>query len=703
MKKIFLSLLIVGIGQSSFGQIDRSKAPVPGPAPEINIADPEVFQLDNGMRVIVSSNSSQPKVSFNLVMTSDPKLEGEKAGLSDVTGDLMLSGTSNRDKDQLDNEKDFIGASLYASSSNVYLSCLTKHMDKGLDLMVDVVKNVSFPESEFDRIVKQYESSLASTKTDANQMASNATYKAVFSDEHPYGEVMTPKTLKNISREDVIEFYNNKFTPADSYLVIVGDIELDEAKKIAKENFNDWEGGVPYEKSYSKGELIDQNRVIFTEKPGAVQSVITIAFPIDMKPGDEDQIKLSVLNKVLGGGGFGTRLMQNLREDKAYTYGAYSSLNVNRQGSWISASGSFRNEVTDSAIVQFLYEFDRITKDLVTEEELELNKASMAGSFARRLESPRTIASYALNIFRNDLPPDYYQTYLQKLNAVTREDILEVAKKYITPDNLNIIVVGSTDVIPTIEQFSPTGDIIVFDEFGNTKEDEKFEEADITQAEVIENHLMAITQTKNMKKANKVIGKVKTMEQVAKMVPDQAPVELTMKKYFKAPHSNYTTIAFNGMTMMKEIYNEEAGQRATMDQSAGGLKKEPIDDEELESLKKVSGLVPELGMVCDGIPYDLLGIIEEDGTKYYVIEYKTHKTTTKAYYRKDDFMKVKTESITQSDEGAEISSSVFSDFKTVNKVIFPHSAQQNLGGASFTVTFEEININNKIDDDKFEF
>lgn len=686
----------------AFSQIDRSKAPVPGPAPEINIADPEVFELDNGIKVILSTNNKQPKVSFNLVMSSDPRLEEDKAGLAEITGDLLLSGTKNRTKDEFDNEKDFIGASVYASSSSIYLSCLTKHMDKGLDLMMDVVKNASFPESEFTRIKKQYESSLASVKTEANSMASNATYKTIFTDEHPYGEVMTPKSLSKISRDDVVNFYNEQFTPAGSYLVIVGDIDKEKAKEVVSKYFKEWEGGVPFEKDYAKGDFPDENRVIFVEKPGAVQSVITVAFPIDMTPGHEDQIKLSVLNKVLGGGGFGTRLMQNLREDKAYTYGAYSRLNVQREGAWISASGSFRNEVTDSAIVQFMYELDRITKDLVTDEELELNKASMAGSFARSLESPRTIANFALNIFRNNLPADYYQTYLKSLSEVSKEDILEVAKKYITPENLNIIVVGNTEIIPNIKQFSPSGEITTLDEFGNPKVEVEYKEAEITQAEVIENYLMAVTQTKSMKKANKVIGKVKTMEQITKMKPDQAPVELTMTSYFKAPHSSHRKIEFSGMVFLKETFNGEAGKVETPNQSSGGMDVQELSAEEVEDKKKTGGLFPELGMVCDGIEYDLLGILEDEENSFYVIEYTVGDKTNKAYYNTSDFMKVKVESAEKTEEGVEFSTAHYSDFQEHNKILFPHKIRQNMGGAGFEGNVEEININTKIDDEMFD-
>lgn len=700
MKKLIISIVLLATSVHVNGQIDRSKAPVPGSAPEINIPDPEVFELDNGMKVILSSNHKQPKVSFNLVMASDPRLEGEKAGLSEIAGDLILSGTEKRDKDQLDKEKDFIGATLAASSSSVYMSCLTKHMDKGLDLMIDVVKNANFPESEFDRIKKQYESALASASSDANTMAQNATSKVVFSDEHPRGEVMTPESLEKISRTDVIDFYQKQFSPAGSYLVIVGDIDIAAAKEIANKHFSDWEGTVPFEKQYGKGVFPSENKVYFVDKPGAVQSVITVAFPVDMKPGHPDQIKLSVLNKLLGGGGFGTRLMQNLREDKAFTYGAYSSLNVNRTGSLLSASGSFRNEVTDSAIVEFLYEFGRITEDFVTDEELELNKASMAGSFARSLESPRTIANFALNTFRNDLPSDYYQKYLKSLESVSKEDILEVAKKYITPENLNLIVVGNEEVVPKLEQFT-NSEIIMLDAFGNPKQEIVYEPSKITKSEVIENYLMAVTQTNSMKKANKKIGKVKTMEQVVKMKPQQAPVELTMNSYFKAPYSRARKVEFNGMVVQKESFNGKSGKSETMKQG-GGYDTEEFSEDEITDRKKTGGLFPELAMVCNGIEFDLLGITEVNDERFYVIEYTSGKTNTKAFYNVDDFMKKHTQTLTETAEGAEEGNATFSSFEAHNGILFPKKTVQMMGSAGFESNVEEVKMNGKIDDSKFE-
>ena len=700
MKKLTLAITLFAISATATAQVDRTSAPKPGPAPEINIADPQVFTLDNGMKVILSSNNDIPKVSFNLVMGSDPRLEGNKAGLSELAGDLLLSGTTNRTKDELDEEKDFIGASLFASSSSIYMSCLTKHMDKGLDIMTDVMMNASFPESEFDRIKKQYESNLLSVKTDPNSMASNAMSKAIFPKDHPYGEIMTDKSLENIKREDVLEFYKNQFTPAGSYLVIVGDITEAKAKEVSNKFFASWEGTVPFEKDYADGYVPKGNRVIFVEKPGAVQSVINIAFPVNMKPGDENQIDLNVLNKLFGGGGFGTRLMQNLREDKAYTYGAYSRVNVNREGSWLSASGSFRNEVTDSAIVQFLYEFNRITENEVSKEELELNKSSMSGSFARSLESPRTVANFALNIFRNNLPADYYQTYLKKLSAVNQDDVLATAKEYFKPNNLNIIVVGNPDVLETIKKFDADGKIEIFDAFGNKTKQKEYRKTDVSAKEVLTSHLLAITGAQNMDKAQKTLSKIESVKKVMEITPAGSPMKLKMETYYMAPNMEKTVMQFQGMEVQKQIFNGKKGVTIQMNQT-GGKDTTMMTSEEIADKNKIAGLFPEIGLLENLDNLNLLGLDSLNGKDYFVIEYTEGESTTKAYYNKETFLKEHSSSIEPTEDGVSEMSVTYSEFEEHKKVLFPHKMAQMVGSQSMSGEVKEIIINKDVDESTF--
>ncbi|MBW7867720.1 MAG: insulinase family protein [Brumimicrobium sp.] len=700
MKNLFLTIILICSVAYSFGQIDRSIVPTAAPAPEIHIPKPIVFDLDNGMKVILSQDNRIPKVSFNLVMGSDPQLEGNKAGLSDFAGNLLLSGTTNKTKDQIDEEKDFIGADLSANSSSVYLSVLTKHMDKGLTIMADVVKNANFPESEYVRIKKQLESSLYSSKTDPNSMMKNAISKVIFGNEHPYGEVMTEETLNNITREDIINFYKKQYTPAGSYLTIVGDITEDQARNIANKYFGDWEGGVPFTKNYGKGMISKGNRVIFIEKPGAVQSVIDVAFPIDMYPGDDNQIKLSVLNKVFGGTGFGARLMQNLREDKAYTYGAYSTLNINRKGSYLSTDGNFRNDVTDSAIVQFIYEIKRITESLVEDNELSLNKASMAGAFARSLESPRTVANFALNTFRNKLADNYYQNYLKNLSLVSKEDVLDMAKRYFSTDNLYIFVVGNKEVLEKLKQFDTDGEIEILDAFGNLVKEVEFEKSDISLKEVYERYLMAVTQTKTFKKANKKISKVKSMTTVSGASPQQMPVELLMTQYYAAPTNSAIKLEYNGMVFQEEIFNGKEGMTKTMSQT--GIDTKKYTAEEVSNKLKTAGLFPEFALLKNLNTPTLLGIEERMGKKFYVVKYVIGDETVTTYYNTENYLKTYIDKLEVSEEGPASVATIISGYENYKGFMFPSQITQMAESMGLDIKIKSIVFNKKIDPKVFE-
>lgn len=292
MKKIIISSILLFTGYIH-AQLDRSVMPTPAPPKANDIKESEVFTTANGITVILSENHKIPKVSFDLSMGSDPRIEGSKAGLSDMAGSLIMSGTNNRSKDQLDKEIDYIGATLSADKNSLYLSCLSKHIDKGLTLMSDVLMNANFPLSEFDRIKKQNESALMSAKSDANTMAQNAVVKVNFPN-HPYSDVMTEASLNNITREDIVNYFKTNFTPKGSYLVVVGDINRQQTEELINKYFSTWSGGNVYKNPTNAGNFGKGNRVVFVKKPGAVQSVVYVTFPVKIKTGDKNQLPLTV-------------------------------------------------------------------------------------------------------------------------------------------------------------------------------------------------------------------------------------------------------------------------------------------------------------------------------------------------------------------------------------------------------------------------
>ncbi len=688
MKKILFSIALV-LPALIHAQLDRSVRPNPGTAPSINIKDSEVFKTANGITVILSENHKLPRVSFDLFTGSDPRIEGNKAGLSEMAGSLILSGTANRSKDQLDNEKDYIGASINASENSLSLSCLTKHMNKGLELMSDVLINANFPQSEFDRIKKQNESGLMATRSDAGSMARNAEAKVNFPN-HPFGGVMTEATLNAISRADVEAYYRSTFTPKGSYLVIVGDITVAEAKTLVEKYFGAWKGNDAFKQETNKGQFNKGNRVVFVKKPGAVQSVVYVSFPMDIRTGDDDQLALSVLNGILGGGGFGTRLMQNLREDKAYTYGCYSSANITEHGSWMSMGGNFRNAVTDSAITQILFELDRITTSYVTDEELNLTKSSMAGGFARSLERPSTVARFAYNIIKNNLSKDYYQTYLQRLEAITKEDVLLMAQKYFTAKNCNIVVVGNEEIIDRLKQFDADGKIEMLDAFGD--EVKEIEKADISADQLLEKYVLAVTKSGNMKEVTKKMKKVKSYTEVMDLKIPQAPMPFKNTKIWVAPNQEGSKMEGMGMVLQKTFFDGSAGSSTNMQTG-----KKDMTSDEIAAKKKSIGLFPEMNYKTAGMQYELLGIEQHGNSKVYVLKLNDGESEVYDYYDTKTFYKVKSLSIRTIEGETNESTVTYNDYKEVSGFLFPHQANLSIGELNLSGTVSSIVINGKVD------
>lgn len=670
-----------------FGQLDRSIRPVAAPAPTINIPDSKVFTTESGITVILSENHKIPRVSFNLVMGSDPIVEGNMAGISDLTGQLIMSGTTNRTKDVLDNEVDNIGATLTASSNSIYMSCLTKHLDKGLTLMSDVLMNANFPQSEVDRIIEQTESSLASVKSDAGEMAANATYIANFPKGHPYGEVMTLESLANINRDAMVEYFSQFFSPKGSYLVVVGDITPEDTKKMVDAYFAKWTGANPYEQDWGTGQFQQGNRVLFVKKAGAVQSVVSISFPMNITPSSPDYLKLNVLNNIMGAGGFAARLMQNLREDKAYTYGCYSQLNITNDGSWFSAGGNFRNEVTDSAIVQILFELEKIIDDYVTDKELELAKSSMSGSFGRSLEQPSTVARFALDIIKNNLPKDHYQTYLKRLEAITKQDLLDVAQKYWTATNCNIVVVGNEEILPTLEQFDADGEIEMLDAYGNTMKE--VIPSDLTADQVIERYLGAIMPNVKAKKRKKVLKKITSMEVVIELTMDQMPFPIKSTTLWAAPNSNGQLTEGGGMTFSSSFTDGITGQTQAM-----GVGKAEMSAEEIAAKNKSLGIIPEYNYKATGMKYEAIAIEKFNNQECYVIRTEDGKAETYDYYDRTSFLKMGSMSIeTQNGESTE-ATQTYANYVDANGILFPSviniaTGQANLKGK---VTSRRFNL-----------
>ena len=470
----------------------RATAPEPGPAPEIRLGDFEEFTLDNGLTVVLVENHKLPRVSYQLYVDVPPHLEGEYAGAQSLLGNMLRRATSTKSKEEIDDAVDFIGAGLSTSGSGAYASTISKYKEEVLDLMSEVVLDAAFPETEFTKVKDEAKAALAQEITTPDAIANRVRQAVTYGTMHPYGELMTEASLEAISLEVVKSVYDTYFVPNRSYLVMVGDLQDEEARRLATQYFGDWEEKEVAVPTYPTPQRPTGVTVNFVPRPGSVQSNVILTHAIELQPGTKESIRAGLLDQALGTG-FNSRLLSNLREDKAYTYGAYSSISPDRVIGNFRAYANVRNEVTDSAITEFIYELQRLKDDPVSEGELSVAKARTMGSFGRALESPQRIASFALNTVRYDLDRDFYPEYLQVVQNTSLNDLAEVTDDLIDAGRTNIIVVGDPSVAEKIARFASDGQVRYLDVNGQPVDRaDSAAPADVSVTDVLNGYFEAI-------------------------------------------------------------------------------------------------------------------------------------------------------------------------------------------------------------------
>ncbi len=668
-------------------QIDRSQKPAPGPAPVIEIGEYETFKLKNGLTVIVVENHKMPRVSFSLIIDRDPVLEKNKVGYVSMAGQMLRRGTENRTKDQIDEEVDFMGASLFAGSNSVYASSLTKHRDKLLDLMTDILYNPVFPEEELDKVKKQTLSAIASQKEDPEAIADNVTRVVLYSKDHPYGEVQREDHVDRIDRQDLVDYYDTYFKPNIAYLAIVGDINVKEAKKIAKKYFGTWEAGEVPENTYEVPSAPAGNTVALADRSNSVQTVLTLSYPIVLEKGHPNVVKANVMNQILGGSS-SSRLFKNIREEKGYTYGAYSSISSDELVGNFNAGASVRNEVTDSALIEFINEFEKMHTEKVREDELQIAKNVLIGSFGRSLESPQTLASYAISIERYGLPEDYYDTYVQRVEAVTAGDVMEMAEKYILPDNLHIIAVGKkTDIEDKLKKF---GEINYYGPYGSELDPSKAAlPPGMDAGKVFANHIEAIGGREKLSTVNDI-----SYQMSAEVMNNTIDMQILKKR----PNKMRVEVKMGSNVMSQQIYD---GENARLMQMGNQM---PVNEDMLARMEVEGHLFPEMiYMQQENVKAELTGIESIEGKDAYAVNitYPSGESTTH-YYDTDTYFKIRQTQTAHTPQGEIIMSTGYGHFQEVDGVILPYLFKIPMSPKmQMNAEVKSIEINKGLDDDLF--
>jgi len=434
-------------------QVDRTKPPALQPPPALRLPAVQTTMLPNGLTLVVVEMHKVPVVDVQLLVDAGAARDPSAApGLATFTATMLQQGAGARSALDVADEAAFLGAQLGTGASfdgaTASIHVPKRRLEAALDLLADVVLRPVFADSEIARQRELRAAQLVQQRDEPVAVANIAFPAIVYGREHPYGHPLngTDSATARLARERVAEFYQTYYRPNDARLLIVGDVTLAEARRLAAARFGGWErGDVPAFPSPPAPPPAATRTVYLIDKPGAAQSVVRIghAGPVRTTP---DWFALEVLNTIVGGA-FTSRLNQNLRETHGYTYGAFSQFAPRRLSGAFVALASVVTAKTDSSLIEFLKELRRIRDETVAPPELAKAKAYLTLGLPGDFETTGGAAARFRELLSFGLPLDYYDHYVDRINAITAADVQRVARQYIDPDHFDIVVVGDKSQI----------------------------------------------------------------------------------------------------------------------------------------------------------------------------------------------------------------------------------------------------------------
>ena len=681
-KNLIIGLAIIFTNSLS-AQLDRSIVPESGPTPEIFFGKPQTFMLENGLTVMVVENNKLPRASASLSFDNPLIFEGEIAGVSSILAEMIGNGTQSISKEDFIEEVDFMGASLNITGSGAFAGSLKRYFPRVLELMSQAVLEPLFTQEEFDNQKNLIKESLKTSEKDVSTAASRVQNFITYGANHPNGEFVSQASLDNASFNDAVDFYNNFSSPNNAYLVILGDIKFEEIKSKVTDLFSSWESKEVVANSFPEPKNLDETEVIFVDMPNGVQSVVTVINTIDFNKKEADYFPALVATRILGGGGAG-RLFNNLREDKGWTYGSYSSISESyKTKGLILAQAQVKNEVTDSAAVELLVELDKMRNKLVTDEELMSTKAKYTGNFVMSLENPATIAGFARNIITQDLPENYYNSFLENINNVTKQDVQNAAQKYFSPNKTRIFITGKgSEILEKIEGIEFDGKklkVRYFDQYGSEISRPDYSvSTDVTAESVISKYIKSIGGAEKLNSISSI--EVKATANLQGTV-------LEMYSLKNNQNQSLMTMTAMGMTLVKSVFNKYQGYNEINGQRI------PLTDEELEQAIINSALFSELNFDLETI--ELIGTSVVNDEKAYEIKITDNKSI---FYSAQTGLKLK-EFESQEVDGNLITGEVFyKGYEEVDGILIPSEINQVSaaipvpGGLTFKTSLIKLNV-----------
>jgi zinc protease len=464
---IFAFASVLATLPASAQGVDRTKPPELGAPPRVSLPPIATRELPNGLKLMIVEQHELPIADFTLVVgsggTADPSSKG---GVANLTAQMLREGTTTRKSLDIADQSSFLGISLFPQASwestTLSLHTPTAQLDSALALFADVALHPSFPANEFDRIKKNRLTELLQLRDQGPAIANTAFPAIVYGAGHPYGAPLigTESSVTGLGTADLQAYYQANFKPNNATLIVVGDVTPAQIEQKISALFGNWQRGDVPQLNYAEPPKASATTIYLIDKPGAAQSSFRIG-AVGVPRSTKDYFALTVMNTILGGS-FSSRLMQNLREAKGYTYGAGSRFDMRRAAGPFTAQAEIVSAKSDSALIEFMKELNNI-RQAVPADELSRAKRYLQLQLPENFETTQQIAAALVPVALYNLPLDYYNTYVQNVEAITQADVSRVAQQYINPSSLAIVIVGDRKTIEQALKSTNIGPITIRD------------------------------------------------------------------------------------------------------------------------------------------------------------------------------------------------------------------------------------------------
>jgi predicted Zn-dependent peptidase len=457
---------------STKGAVIKGKAPLNKEILRVKLPKAQEATLSNGLQVVLLENHKVPTFSMQMVVLSGGLSDPQTArGVASFTASLLREGTAKRSSKEISEQSESLGAVIGANAglsgftSNVTAAGLVENLDQTLDIFADVVRNPAFPTEEVDKYKARTLAQLPLQRSNPGLLAAERFNRAIYG-EHPASLVLPPvESLRTLTPDALKQFHQTYYRPNNAILAVTGDITMKELMPKLEKAFGDWQKAeVPATKIPTVAAL-SKPGIFLIDRPGSVQTVLQLG-NVGIERTNPDYFSVLVMNQIFGGGPQ-ARLFMNLREDKGYTYGAYSGFGGSKFPGTVQASSSVRTDVTEGALKEFMYEIKRIRDEKVPAEELENAKRSIIGSFALSLEQPQALLSNIVTQKLYGFPVSYWDDYPQQVSRITVDDVQRAAQKYLDLPHLQIVAVGDASKVRNIlatygsvEQYDTEGKVV---------------------------------------------------------------------------------------------------------------------------------------------------------------------------------------------------------------------------------------------------